>query len=102
MDLVSRDALLGSGEQEQRRKPFRERDFAALENGFNGHCELFAALGALVQASAVSLTLEARDLVLIGIAAMRASRPVRPNPSLQPLAGLGFVGEDRVLKVGHG
>src|SRR4030081_1935560 len=36
MDLMGRYAFLGSGEQEQRGKPFGQRDFAALENGFNG------------------------------------------------------------------
>src|SRR3954447_8890600 len=101
MNLVGRNALLGSGQEKQRRQPFGERNFGALKHGFNGHCELFATLGALVQAGAVSLTLEARKLVLIGIAAMRADRPVRPTPSLKPLAGFGFVGEDRVLEVGH-
>jgi hypothetical protein len=34
---------------------------------------------------------------------LRADRPLRPNPSLKPFAGFGFVGEDRVLEIGsHG
>src|SRR6476469_9511066 len=30
---------------------------------------------------------------------MRADRPLRPNPSLKPFAGFGFVGEDRVWRL---
>src|SRR5258707_405961 len=48
MDLVSRDALLRGRKQEQRGKPFGQRNLAALENGFNGHRELLTAFGALV------------------------------------------------------
>jgi hypothetical protein len=46
----------------------------------------------------MSLALQTTDFVLIGIAAMGAGRPFRPDPSLQPLAGGGFIVEDRVLE----
>src|SRR6185437_7731722 len=95
--LMGANALLGSVHQEQRGKPLGERDFGALKNRVHGHRELQAALGlvALVYASAVGVALKLGDLVLIGVAAVRAIRAFRPNPSLKPFAGLGFVGKDR-------
>jgi hypothetical protein len=58
---------------------------------------LFAAFGALVEAGAMGLTLQRPELGRIDIAAMRANRAVRPDPSLKPFAGFGFVGEDQLL-----
>ncbi len=57
VSLMGANAFLGSGHKEQRRQPFRERDFGTLENGLDGHGELFAALGALVEAGTVNLAL---------------------------------------------
>jgi hypothetical protein len=87
MDLVSRYAFLGGGEQEQRGKPFRERDFAALKNGLDGHRELLTAFGALVKARTVSLNAVTPDVTLsastdrgkVGLSGRRNSNP-RPRP----------------------
>ena len=43
MDLMPRNSFLRSRHQEQRRQPFRERDFAFLKNGFDRDGELLAA-----------------------------------------------------------
>jgi hypothetical protein len=99
------NALLGSSHQEQRGKPLGQRDFGALENRIHGHGELLAAFGfvALVYARAVRFALQLGNLVLIGVAAMRANPTVRPNARLKPVAGGGFVEENRLFeKIGHG
>ena len=98
------DALLAGGHQEQRGKPLCKRDFGALEHGVHGYGELLAALRfvALVHAGTVRLALKLGDLVLIGIAAVRANSAVGPDAGFKPFAGGGFVEEDRVFeKVGH-
>src|SRR4051794_6385108 len=95
------NALLGSGHQEQRGKPFGQWDFGALENGVDGHGELLAALRfiALVYAGTMRLAFKLGDLVLIGITAMRADPTIRPDAAFKPIAGCGFVLEDRILKI---
>jgi hypothetical protein len=51
----------------------------------------------------VRFALKLRDFVLIGIAAVRANPTVCPNAGLKPIAGGGFIEEDRVFeKIGHG
>jgi hypothetical protein len=55
--LMGRYTLLAGGHQEQRGKPFGERNFAALENGFDRDRELLAALATLKEARTVGLTL---------------------------------------------
>ena len=59
MRLVSANAFLGRNQEEQRGKPFRERDFRALEHGSDRDRELFAAFRfiALIKARTVSATL---------------------------------------------
>src|SRR5436305_56328 len=104
MDLMRADPLLRGGHEEQRRKPLGERDFGALKHGVDGHGELLAALAfvALVHAGTVRLAFELGELVLIGVAAMRANPTVGPNAGFKPFAGCGFVEEDRVFeKIGH-
>src|SRR5579863_1833896 len=104
VDLMGANALLGCHHQEQRRQPFGERDFGALEYRVHGHRKLLAALRfvALVYARTVSLTLKLGDLVLIGVAAMRANPTVGPNAGFKPFAGCDFVVENWVFeKIGH-
>jgi hypothetical protein len=99
------DALLTGVHQEQRGKPLGKRDFAALEYGSNGNGELLTAsrFVALVHAGTMGFAIELGDLVLIGIAAMRADSAIGPYAGFKPVAGLGFVLEDRVFeKVCHG
>ena len=64
MDLKGTNALFGASHKEQCTKPLGQRDFAALKYGLYGHGELFAALGALVEAGTVSLTIQCLDLGL--------------------------------------
>jgi len=99
MNLMPRNALLRCRHQEQRRKPFRERDFAFLKNGFDRDGELLTAGVALIHAWPMRLAAQARDPVPIG-AAVRTNRTIRPPVRFQPLAGLGFVREDRLSQVG--
>ena len=104
VDLMSANPLLGSGHQEQRGKPLGQRNFGALEHGVHGHGELLAAVGlvALIHAGTVRLAFQLGELVLIRVAAMRANPTVRPDAGFKPIAGCGFVEEDRILeKVGH-
>src|SRR5437879_770051 len=93
------NALLGSGHEEQRRKPLGQRDFGALEYGVDGDSELLAArrFVALVHARTVRLALKLGELFLIRVAAMRANPTVGPNAGFQPFAGCGLVLEDRVF-----
>jgi hypothetical protein len=104
VNLMRADALLGGGHQEQRGKPLGQRDFGALEYGVYGHGELLTAfrLVALVHAGTVSLALKLGDLLLIGVAAMRANPTIRPNAGFKPITGCGFILEDWVFeKISH-
>jgi len=101
MDLMGGNALLRGRQEEQRGKPLRERDFAALEYGLDGDGELLTALVALLQAGTVLAAFQLGHM-FFGNAAMRPDRAWRPNPSFEPLTGFGLVAEDRVLKVRHG
>jgi hypothetical protein len=104
VDLMRANPLLGSGHEEQRRKPLGQRDFGALKHGVDGHGELLAARGfvALVHARTVCLAFQLGELVLICVSAMRANPTVRPDAGFKPFAGCGLVEEYRVFeKVGH-
>src|SRR5258708_27710541 len=59
--------------------------------------ELLAALVALVEAGAMLCAFQLGHM-LGGNAAMRADGALWPNPCLKPLAGFGFVLENRVLQ----
>ena len=98
MDLMGANAFLRGREQEQRGKPLRQRNLAALEYRLDRDRELLAALAALVEARTVRFAIERRH-VFARSPAVRADRPFRPNPCLQPRPSLGVVGENRVLKV---
>ena len=79
MNVMRRDTLLRSGHQEQHRQPFRERDFAFLENGLDRDGELLTAGIALIHAWTVRLAAQAGDFLAVA-AAMRTNRAVRPHP----------------------
>ena len=98
MDLMGADALLAGGHQEQCGQPLGQRNLGTLENRLHGHGELVTALGALVEARTMGLALKRLDLGLIDVATMRANRAIRPNPSLKPFAGFGFVVENGVFE----
>jgi hypothetical protein len=98
MDLMGADALLGARHQEQSGEPLCQGELRALKHSLDRDRELFAAIVALIHAGAVRLTTEPRSGQG---AAMRTDRAFRPDPSLKPLTGLGFVLEDRVLEDGR-
>ena len=79
-------------------EPICSADFAALGNGTDCYRELLAARIALKRTLAMCLPLHSSDVC--GLAAMRAERPVRPNPCLKPLTRFGFVLKDRAVEIG--
>jgi hypothetical protein len=78
--LVRADALLASGDEEDRLQPDVQRHMRTLEDGSLPHGELLAALVALVQPFAGRLAFHFGDA--LDTATMRASRAVRPNVPL--------------------
>jgi hypothetical protein len=93
VELVCAHALLGGAQQVHRQEPFVDRYLGSLHDGADRHRELLAAVVALDDAGAVRLALQPGDALLL--AAVGADRAVRPQATLQVLAGGILVGEDR-------
>ena len=91
MELLAAAARLAGTQQVDRGKPFGEGNLAALKDAADSYGELFAAVLALPQAGAVSLTLEL--VVIANRATVRAGDAVRPAQGFEVLAGLSVVAE---------
>lgn len=98
--LICADALLAGRNKEDCLQPEPQRDVAGLENGPNLHSERLAALVALVGADPGTLALHRGNAIYA--AAMGTNWTLRPNASLDPAVGSGFVVEMLVGKDGHG
>src|ERR1017187_2140375 len=91
LKLTRADAFLAGAHQVNRLKPMGHRRVAVLENGANLDRKLLAAVIALAQASPRGLASQFADAGLIAVAAVRANRTVRPQPSLNVGVGGLFV-----------
>jgi hypothetical protein len=100
VDLMRANAFFGSRHKEQRGQPLGQRDFGTLEYGSDCDCELLTASRfiALIHAGTVRFAIKLGDFVLICIAAMGTNPTVGPNARFKPIAGFGFVEEDRVFE----
>ena len=85
-NLKRANALLRRHEQVRCGQPFVQRECATLVQRADSDRERLAAGVALVQAGTRGLALHERGFVYH--ATMRADRPILPQPSLKPLAGL--------------
>jgi hypothetical protein len=84
-----RPAFLAGGHQEQRGEPLGQRNFAALEYGFDCDRELLAAFVAMIQAGAMRTSLELSHM-LRGNAARRNPGFIRPQRSRMSLRACGL------------
>src|SRR3954454_16020390 len=99
MQLVCRDAFLARRHQIKAERPFGQRKIARLHYRAGHYGESTMTGIAVNQAGTVRPAIEAVNS--LGFAAVRAKRTVRPVESLEMLACLGFVGENRKGQV-HG
>jgi hypothetical protein len=101
MDLMGRDTLLACHHKVHGKKPFVQRDFGTFHGGPNGHAERFSALITFVDAGARALASELCNAAGIGIAAMTASRAIRPMELFEMLSGFIGIGENWVCEIAH-
>ena len=99
-DLKCAHALLGRHHQMRRRQPLVQRHLGTLVKRPDRHRKRLAAGVALVEAGVMGLAMHQRGLV--GHAAMRAHRAVRPQLGFHLLAGLGLIGELGAIQNRHG
>jgi hypothetical protein len=98
LKLAGADAFLGRAHQVDRLKPIAQRRMAVLEDGPHLHGEGLTALVALPEANTSGLAVEAADLLLVAVPAVRADGAGGPKMPLYVLVGGGFIGELGGLK----
>ncbi len=100
LNLASRNALLAGAHQVNDLEPKVQGQVRRLENGFHAHGEGLAAFVALDEPLASGLALHPAQAFLIGVAAMRANRAVRPKTALDISESGIFVLEVRGVEDG--
>jgi hypothetical protein len=104
LDLIGRDTFLASAHKMDNLKPEMQRQMRRLEDSSLSHGEWLAAFPAIVKTFAGSFAGRLGNALGIAIAAVRASRPVRPKQRLDVRKGGVFVLEAVFGKngMGHG
>src|ERR1700730_7801658 len=98
---MSAHTFLAGHQEMHGKKPFVQRNFAALHCRSNGDAKWLFTLVALIDAGACAIAPKLGDAAGVGIPAMTASRAIRPMELFKVLAGLIRVSENWVCKIAH-
>ncbi len=102
LDLIGRDAFLACAHQVNNLEPKAQGQVRTFKNGSLTNSKLATTFIAIVKAKASGLALHLANAVRIGVAAMRANRPIGPKFALDIRESGSFVVEPAIIKSGLG